>query len=117
MEEDEDELLLLSFMARDAMVRFAIRSLLLLLLELELAFVVVVPRTCCANPWDDDDNREEDVLLLLFNSMSVFLFFWSANLWILSEEKKGKSQYHSSLMTGRCHCNGSELELNRFKCK
>jgi hypothetical protein len=24
---------------------------------------------------------------------------------------------HSSLMTGRCHCSGSELDDKRFKCK
>jgi hypothetical protein len=24
---------------------------------------------------------------------------------------------HSSLMTGRCHCSGSELDDRRFKCR
>lgn len=25
--------------------------------------------------------------------------------------------FHSSLMTGRCHCSGSELELKRLRCR
>lgn len=59
-----DPLLLLSFMALDAMVRPAMRSLLLV-----LDSVCLVPT--CANPWDDDLNGSLLAILVFLEKAEV----------------------------------------------